>query len=78
MDKAVMMALTTSSVSVGLTSNASFNSLAAPVSSLNINTPLSIQLATYSFATRFIPSLKGVINAISAAWYSAQSSSKER
>jgi hypothetical protein len=60
----------------GLICNASPSSLAAPASSLRIKTPRFMALATYSFATKFIPSRKGVMSPTSADWYKAQSSSK--
>ena len=73
------MLVAISLMSVGFTSRASFNSLAAPASSLKINTPVrEIELATNSFATRFIPSRSGVIRATSASWYKADNSWKGR
>ena len=64
---ALEIACTICSVSFGLMSNASVISTAAPAISLKINTPGFPHLeATYSFATKFIPSRRGVTNAISA------------
>ena len=55
-------------VSYGLTRSASTRSSAAPASSLSTSAPVSsIRLATYSFATRFIPSRSGVTSITSAA-----------
>ena len=73
------MAFSICSVSLGLTSKASVSSTAAPAISLKTNTPgLSCLTATYSLATKFIPSRKGVTNAISAIKYIAANSSNEK
>ena len=64
--------------SKGLTVTASKSSFAAPAISLNIKTPsVSTLVATNSFATRFIPSLTGVIIAISEIIYNSIRSSKD-
>ena len=68
MANASTMAAFTPSMSCGLTSSASFSSAAAPVNSESTSTPpRSGRLATYSLATRFMPSRSGVTSMTSAA-----------
>ncbi len=70
------IALATPPMSYGFTVSASGSSSAAPASSLSTSTPRSsVREATYSFATRFIPSRSGVTSITSAARYSATSRS---
>src|SRR5205814_627559 len=65
----------TSSTSNGFTSSASWSSSAAPAISESTRTPSSSSCAaTYSLATRFMPSRSGVTSATSAWRYSATSS----
>ena len=72
---AVAMARAISGMSLGLTRTASPNSLAAPVISLRISTPRpSARAATYSLATRFMPSRSGVTSITSLAPYRGTSS----
>ena len=55
-------------ISCGLTRKAPASSSAAPVNSLSTRVPRSsYRQATYSLATRFIPSRSGVTNMTSAA-----------
>ena len=62
------MAVFSPSMSCGLTRNAPASSSAAPVNSLSTSVPpSSYLLATYSLATRFIPSRSGVTSMTSAA-----------
>ena len=67
MVQARWMASATPSMSYGLTSRAPFCSwAAAPANSLRMSTPLfSMEQAQNSLATRFMPSLSGVIRATS-------------
>ena len=65
------------SKSKGLTVIASKSSFEAPAISLRINTPSeSTLVAINSFATKFIPSLTGVIIAMSEIIYKSIKSSK--
>ena len=65
------------SMSCGLTRYACRSSLAAPVNSLSTRAPVSpSRHATYSLATRFIPSRSGVTTITSAARYIAAISSR--
>ncbi len=78
MSIAALIASMTDSVLYGLTRIASFSSSAAPANSLSTRTPsLCKRDATYSFATRFIPSRNGVTIITSAAEYNAETSSSE-
>ncbi len=62
-----MMAFIIAPLLFALTIRASPNSLAAPVISLRIKTPLpSVLVAINSLAIKFIPSLRGVTKATSA------------
>ena len=62
------MASLTPEVSYGLTSHAWANSRAAPVNSLSTSAPVSsLRHATYSLATRFMPSRNGVTSMMSVA-----------
>ena len=66
----------TPSRSYGFTWNAWRSSFAAPVNSESTSAPRrSAWQATYSFATRFIPSRNGVTSMTSAAKYRAAISS---
>ncbi len=74
---AVWMAAAISSGANGLTMRASASSRAAPANALRIRTPSpSIRLATYSFATRFIPSWRGLTRQKSAIRCSAISAAR--
>ena len=62
--------------SCGFTRIAPRSSSAAPANSLSTSVPFpSTRQATYSLATRFIPSRNGVTSMTSAAQYKATSSS---
>ena len=70
------MAWAIAGMSLGLMISASPISLAAPVISLRIRTPRPSALdATYSLATRFMPSRSGVTSMTSLALYSGMRSS---
>ena len=65
------------SMSWGFTRYAWRSSLAAPVNSLSTRAPVSpSRQATYSLATRFMPSRRGVTTMTSAARYMAAISSR--
>ena len=72
-----MIASFSPSMSCGLMRTALPSSSAAPANSLSTSTPrLSTRAATYSFATRFMPSRSAVTSMTSAARYSATISSR--